>query len=85
MSTSVEQHEDQQINELFSPMGLAEIVRNQRQINGALCRAIWRLIDALENANLTQASNLDLSSLKDNVVEIARVFPPGCNPRDPRL
>ena len=74
-----EQQEEQQIHTIFSPMGLEEVIKNQRQINGGLCRAIWHLIDALDSPQLDHKK---LAQLRSDVERVAGAFPPGCSPRD---
>jgi hypothetical protein len=68
-------------------VGLKNLISEQRKLNGALCQAIWAVLDALEN----NATGKDPSGkgrsfaealkhargLAEKVAEI----PPGCNPK----
>ena len=69
--------------------GLKNLISAQRKLNGALCQALWAIVDALEN----QVEGRDPSGKGRSVAQAlthareltGRVAeePPGCVPRNP--
>ena len=70
--------------------GLKNLIRAQRKLNGALCKADWAILDALEHQVTGRDPSGKGRSLNE-VLTLARTLsgrvamePPGCDPRDPR-
>ena len=71
-------------------MSEAEILINQKKINGRLCQVDWRLISALrEVAYALRASGADVAKIERLIDEadtisasVAIPDPPGCDPLD---
>ena len=71
-------------------MSEAEILINQKKINGRLCQVDWRLISALrEVAAALKASGANVGELERLIQEadtisasVAIPDPPGCDPKD---
>ena len=64
-----------------------EINNGQKDINGALCKSIWAVLQALRKfPGATPGSELEkaIASAEDLTAGVAKITPPGCNPQNPR-
>lgn len=69
--------------------GLKNLISTQRKLNGALCQALWSVLDALQ-LHVTGKDPAGDGRALDQAIEDARTLtlavahvPPGCDPKNP--